>query len=55
MEPMVFLMAVLAAIVYAIFSYAKSATTEDVDWEKRAATMVLGLLIGIVLAILICQ
>jgi|GEM_PF-1221149 len=43
--------ALLAAIVYAVLGYLKSATEEELDWYKLARTIILGLLIGLGLVI----
>jgi len=56
MEPITFVLAVFAAMIYALLGYLKSVdpegTPEEMDWPKIAATMVLGVLIGFGLAVM---
>jgi uncharacterized membrane protein AbrB (regulator of aidB expression) len=51
MEPMIFIMMLATAVFYALLGYAKTATTEEPDWYKVGATLILGALMGATLAL----
>jgi uncharacterized membrane protein AbrB (regulator of aidB expression) len=51
MEPLIFILMLVTAAFYAVMGYAKTATSEEPDWYKAGATLLLGVLVGAGLAL----